>query len=251
MELRVLNLRRTPERWAAFRTHNPSLDNAQQVEAVDGQALDLAALIAEGIVAADLNYRMGALGNALSHIAEWQRILHTGEPATILEDDAVLCGNFAEEAGRILKNLPQDWDLMQWGYNFDTLVAFEVLDGSSVCYATFDQTRMRAALPSFHRQAVVSQSFRLCLSLGIPAYAVSPKGAARLLAFCLPLRRTQQYYPLLGRIFDNESIDFMLNSFHATASSHVAMPALALTANNSAVSTVQEGKELVGRLLSV
>jgi glycosyl transferase, family 25 len=84
MELRVLNLRRTPERWAAFRTHNPSLANAQQVEAVDGQALDLAALVAEGIVAADLNYRMGALGNALSHIAEWQRILHTGEPATIL-----------------------------------------------------------------------------------------------------------------------------------------------------------------------
>ncbi len=235
----VLNLDRSADRLRQFVQHNPVHDDIRRASAVDGRLVDRSKLIAEGVLAADLAYSDGALGNALSHIVQWQQAVACGRSRTVLEDDAVLCRNFRDEAARLIAMLPPGWDFVQWGYNFDTFLTFDVLPGLSTCTATFNQDSLRRGIAGFHATSVSSATYRLVSALGTVGYTVSPGGAARLLGACRPLRQTVSYYPGLAVWFGNRSLDYMLNSLHATMSTHVAVPALVVTANEAAISTVQ------------
>ncbi len=238
MELVVLNLDRSPERLAQFERDNPSHASIRRFSAVDGRTLDRGELRACGILSPDLEYGDGALGSALSHLAQWQHAAQSGRALTVLEDDAVLCGNFREETARLLGALPAGWDYVQWGYNFDTCLTYDMLPDVSPCTATFDQERLRQAIGRFHTVAIAGALYRLVSSLGIPGYTISPQGATRLLRACLPLRPMQSFYPGLNQWFGHRSIDFMLNTLHETHASYVAVPPLVVSANETAVSTV-------------
>lgn len=239
MEIVVINLDRSTGRLAQFTRHNPVHHDILRASAVEGRDVDRTTMLAHGVIAEDLEYAAPQLGNALSHIVQWEQVVASGRARTILEDDAVLCGNFRDEAARLIATLPDGWDLVQWGYNFDTFLTFDVLPGISTCTATFDQDRLHQTIGSFHAQQVRSTAFRLVCSLGTPGYTVSPGGALRLLRCCLPLRQTVSYYPGLMTWFGNRSIDYMLNSFHQQLSTHVAVPPLVVTANDLAISTIQ------------
>lgn len=245
MQIRVLNLDRSRDRLDSFRAHNPHLPWIERVTAIDGATLDRAKLVADGWLTSDLSYTQGAVGNALSHMGLWKEAAAGNASLTILEDDAVLCGNFREEASRVLDNLDPDWDFMLWGYNFDTVLSYELMPGLSSCTALFDQTRMRQKLSSFHTMQGTTSGYRLLRSLGIPAYSISPTGAKKLLQFCRPLRPMNVDFPFLG-MRSNFSIDFMLNGICQHISAYVAVPALALTANDHSQSTVQDLENLNG-----
>ncbi len=235
----VINLDRTPDRMAAFRTHNPHYPWIERVAAVDGAALDRVALVREGAMTADVPYTSGAIGNALSHRARWEAAVAANTPLTVLEDDAHLCANFAEETARLLATLGNDWDFVQWGYNFDTVLHYDMLPGVTSCAAVFDQAYMRRGIAVFQHRRMTGVLFRLTRSLGIPAYSVSPRGAAKLLKFCRPIRQLDIDFPLLGKR-PNFSIDFMMNGIYARINAHVCVPALVLTPNDKTRSTVQD-----------
>jgi len=239
MQIRVINLDRTLDRLTAFCAHNLHMPGIERVAAVDGRTLDRARLESAGLIMPDAPYTPGAIGNALSHMSQWEDAAARDTPLTVLEDDAVLCGNFVEESGRIIAALGPGWDFVQWGYNFNTVLSYELLPGVTSCAAVFDQDRMRRVLPVFHQRSVETSAYRVLRSLGMPAYSVSPRGAARLLAFCRPIRRLDIDFPLLG-LRSNYSIDFMMNGAYAAMEAYVAVPALALTANDSSRSTVQD-----------
>ena len=160
----------------------------------------------------------------------------TGAPVTVLEDDATLCANFADEAARVIGGLAPDWDYVQWGWNFDTIMFFELMPGISRSLALFEQDRMRDALAAFHTMPVETRAFRLTRSLGIPAYTVSPGGAAKLLQVTQPLRPMQVWFPMLGHR-PNTSIDYVMSGVYEQLQAFVAFPPLVLTANDHAVST--------------
>jgi GR25 family glycosyltransferase involved in LPS biosynthesis len=237
IETRVISLDRTPERFAEFRAHNPHLPEIARVSGVDGSALDRARLVAEGLVHPDSIYTPGAIGNALSHMAQWRAAIVAEAPLTVLEDDAVLCANFAAESARIIATLGTNWDYILWGYNFDSLLTYDMVPGLTPCTALFDQAKMRRALPVFHQRRMQTAAFRLNRALGTPAYTVTPRGAKKLLAFCRPIRPLTVEFPLIGRR-PNFSIDFMLNGLYTGIAAYVAVPALALTANEKTKSTI-------------
>jgi GR25 family glycosyltransferase involved in LPS biosynthesis len=245
METRVINLDRTPGRLTEFRAHNPHLPEIARVSGVDGLTLDRGRLVAEGLLHPDSIYTAGAIGNALSHMAQWQAAITADAPLTVLEDDAVLCGNFVAETARIIGTLGQDWDFILWGHNFDTLMTYELIPGLTSCTALFDQARMRTRLPFFHRRLMHTTVYRLNRALGIPAYTVTPRGATKLLAFCRPIRPLTVEFPMIGRR-SNYSIDYMMNGLYLDIAAFVAMPALALTANDLGRSTVQDPNDADG-----
>jgi glycosyl transferase, family 25 len=231
----LINLERSRERLASFRALNPHLE-VERFSAVDGRALDRAALVRDGLITADLGYTPGAIGSALSHQALWERAIATGAPVTVLEDDATLCGNFTVEAVRALARLAPGWDYVQWGWNFDTVMFFEMMPGISRTLALCEQERMRAAIAGFHRTAAETRLYPLTRSLGIPAYTVSPAGAARLLAASRPLQPGDTWFPMMGDR-PNTSIDFVMSAAYDRLAAFVAFPPLVLTANDHAVST--------------
>lgn len=194
MHIRVLSMERSTARWAQFQKHNPHLE-AERFLAIDGSTVDRAILREQGTIADNLQYNTGALGNALSHIAQWKQAVASETTLTVLEDDAVVCANFIQESSRVIASLPPDWDYIQWGFNFDTCLTFDLMPGFSPCFAAFafDQDAMRLKLADFHRHRITTSAFPLKVSLGIPGYTVSPRGARRLLKFCLPLRQTTAY----------------------------------------------------------
>ena len=235
MRLHLINLDRSTDRLAEFHRLNPHVA-VERVPAVNGAALDLEALVAAGRITADLGYTRGAIGSAFSHQALWQQAVDTGAPVTVLEDDATLCRNFTAEATRVIAGLGPDWDYIQWGWNFDTIMFFELMPGISRSLALCEQERMRVVLPSFHTLDMETRAFRLTRSLGIPAYTISPLGAARLLAVSQPLRRMQVWFPMLGARA-NTSLDYIMSGTYERLAAYVAFPPLVLTANDHAIST--------------
>ena len=163
LRVHVINLDRNVERLGEFQTVNKHLAGTERFPAVDGQKLDIAELAEQGLLSTDLLqsefYSIGAVGNAMSHLSLWDRVLKTGKPATIAEDDAIFNLQFARSAAAVLGQLPPDWDIIYWGYNFDLFMMFQLLPGASPCIATFDQQQLRAGvrLPnSGHSRAAFS-----------------------------------------------------------------------------------------------
>jgi hypothetical protein len=79
---------------------------------------------------------------------------------------------------------------------------------------------------------------RLHRALGTVCYTVSPKGAAKLTALCVPLAPQRVYFPLLDRESDNTGIDIAMNAAYPQLAAYVGFPPLALTLNDPALSTV-------------
>jgi GR25 family glycosyltransferase involved in LPS biosynthesis len=202
----VINLDRRPDRWAAIshvckRAGLPS-DVTQRVSAVDGTSLDVEACHRCGFVSKlgmlrlqepaahhiwgmDLN--RGALGCALSHVQLWSRIASLSSALTpttassftpmpsqkgcylILEDDAELISaagdsacSFLEELQSRMDGVPLDWELVYVGG----------LDTAGQCAATLVADGV-SRVPQYHRTTT--------------AYLLTPQGARRLLATCVPL----------------------------------------------------------------
>lgn len=210
----VINLDRRPDRWAAIRhvCLRAGLPSRliERVPAVEGAAVDAAACLQCGFISRlglmrlsepsehriwgmDLN--PGALGCALSHVQLWSRIAALDTPSAavfcpsfissavekkcylVLEDDAELVDRQREESmstpssspslldalhHRMDQRVPSDWELLYIGG----------LDTAGQC-SRLQVAEGVARVPQYHRTT--------------SAYLLTPQGARRLLATCLPL----------------------------------------------------------------
>lgn len=208
----AINLDRRPDRWAAIqavcaRAGLPA-ERTERVPAVEGSRLDVNAAHRCGFVSAlglrrlkeppehhiwgmDLN--KAALGCALSHIHLWARIAALGKVSNIsaeapaaalpkqcflvLEDDSTLADSddsgtdslaaspslpFLDQLQRRMNSVPPDWEL----------VYVSGLDTAKQC-PHMQVAKGVARVPQYHRTT--------------NAYLVTPQGARRLLATCVPL----------------------------------------------------------------
>ncbi|KAG5489506.1 hypothetical protein GH5_00379 [Leishmania sp. Ghana 2012 LV757] len=208
----VINLDRRPDRWAAIqvvcaRAGLPA-DRTERVPAVEGSLIDVDAAHRYGFVSAlgllrlkeppehriwgmDLN--KAALGCALSHIHLWARIAALGRVSNVsaeapaeapskecflvLEDDSTLVDDndgdsgspaappspsFLDRLQRRVSRVPPDWEL----------VYVSGLDTARQC-PYMQVAEGVAHVPQYHRTT--------------NAYLVTPRGARRLLATCVPL----------------------------------------------------------------
>ena len=243
MLIHVLNLDRTPERLREFFALNDHLDDVARFPAIDGQALDVQALVESGTIEKGVlsTYTRGAIGAALSHRALWTRAIESREITTICEDDAIFNRHFVDTAQRVMALLPADWDLIAWGWNFDAQIAMDFLPGVSVCVVGCDQDQMRANFTAFQEQIFSPQPIRLLRSFGAVCYSVSPKGAESLKSLCFPIREMRVLFPGPAglRELPNLGVDVMMSNAYSQTQSFVSFPPLVVTKNEQAKSTIQ------------
>lgn len=238
MDIRVISLKRTPERREHFNALNAHLDFTF-FDAIDGELLPEALQRDRSVFAESLKYRSGAIGCALSHRALWQECAASDQPLTIAEDDAVFRHDFPTRYPQALAGLPLDWDFVLWGWNFDFWLGVDFIPGVSSSLVMCNQAQMRLAIPQFQQFAEPPRLLRLDKVWGIPAYTMSPRGARRFLAGCFPLKELEIRLHVERLPLGNTGIDSQMNQIYPETLSYVAFPPLVVTPNEHARSTIQ------------
>lgn len=239
-EIRLINLDRSPDRLAAFQAVNGHvMPHVTRFPAVDGKNVERATLVEHGIIAPDLGYNDGALGNALSHIALWDIATREDRSLTICEDDAIFNRSFCAASESLLRGLPPDWHLIRWGWNFDGILWFDMIPGVSSCIGWFDQNSLRNGIDAFQSANLSSRLYRFYQAFGTPCYSVSPAGARLFRQRCLPLRNTNVHIPGLKASVPNSWFDIALNGIYRHLNCFVSFPPLVATKNDHEASTIR------------
>jgi len=233
MLIRYLNLDRRPERNEAFLRANAGIADFERVAAVDGQGLAMSALVETGIAAESLEYfSAGAMGAALSHKHAWERCVAEGTVMTLAEDDAFFNRRFAETAPKLLASLPADWDIVFWGWNFDSVLHVEVPEGLNEACMYFQRHALGPQTAAFQNATFDPRPFRLINLFGLACYSISPAGAARLLARCFPLKNEPVPITGLKANIVNLGIDTAMNAHYRSLRAYVSFPPLVWTEND-------------------
>ena len=243
MRVHYINLERSADRLAEFKNVNSHLRDLVRFPAVEGQRVDIAAMANQGIVSEDIlsSYPVGALGGALSHLALWDLTIASGQDFTICEDDAVFNKQFEVHAEQVIRTLPAGWDLVLWGWNFDSVLSVDVLPGVAKSHVLFEQISLDTI--AFRNLLLSPRAFKLNWAWGIPCYTISPTGAQTLKRMLLPLRPMSIPRPdgSLERKFLVTGIDGAMNGLYRQISAFAAFPPLVLTKNELTRSTIQPG----------
>ena len=228
MDIVVINLDRSPRKLAEFEAANRGVIAYERFAAVDGLSVATETFVASGTFHPDLRYTPGAIGCALSHIALWKRVAASNKPLTICEDDAHFNKAFPRFAGDAVAKLAGQFDLILWGWNFDSVLCFN-LWGISSCSTIFDAAQMRGAMEHFNALSITPTLYALQRAYGTVCYTLSPKGAALLLEKAVPLRPMEVFFPGLGKNMPNTGIDVVLSSLYPQIIALVSFPPLVLT----------------------
>ena len=195
--MHVINLDRSTERLRRFRERNGHLQNILRVPAIDGGALDREALISSGYINRDLLYASGTLGCAMSHLRLWEMAVSQDQSLTIFEDDIVIAHQFEKRAREVMSVLPDDWDIIQWGYGFNPLFVWVDLGVSRVRLHPYGRSAYQGeeGLQKFQAEEYSAAPVKLLHSFGTQGYSISPKGARAAVEYCLPLRNRLIQFP--------------------------------------------------------
>lgn len=242
----VINLESRPDRKAAFDCWNRRQPVAYSYfPAISGRSVNRFDLVAKGHLAPEeALFNAGSLGNALSHRALWEECARGDEPYLIFEDDCCLRGDFWRHAQPIISREANHRHMIVFGFNTDAAIAIRGADGV-LSAIRFDETIKRH--PDYFCQYSQLKDgrpnlFRCHQFWGILAYAISPKGAQRLIEECFPLASDEPVeligedrkvppYGLDGRInlaLQKERLDAL-----------ICYPPLALGPNSQTMSDIQ------------
>jgi glycosyl transferase, family 25 len=122
-EMYVINLDRSPERMRQFHQVNAHLPHVNRFAAVDGQTVNYATLLEQQIFGEPIFCKIGSVGVTLSHRQLWSTAAARSEYITIFEDDAIIHKDFPTLAPALIAELPHDWDIVLWGWNFDAAMS--------------------------------------------------------------------------------------------------------------------------------
>jgi glycosyl transferase family 25 len=241
-----INLDRFADRRREFMTNNAHLSEIRRCSSFDGRDLDVRALVESGTIDKDIvtTYTVGALGLALAHISLWDKAIEMGEVVTVCEDDAIFHHQFERQAEAIIRRLPANWDVLLYGWNFDSMLLIDVLPGVSPCIVSCNEDRLRAHVEEFQRQSLSPQPIKVLQAFG-SCYTISPKGAQALKALCLPIRPMS--IPLPGpsrnlrsdRRIVNIGIDVMMSAAYPEFNAFITLPPLVVSKNEQQSSTLR------------
>ncbi|WP_461357404.1 glycosyltransferase family 25 protein [Bradyrhizobium sp. USDA 4454] len=223
--IHVINLDQSTARWDKFKSRNARLGNFERVSAIDGSKLDRSQLEREGLIAPRLEYSAGALGCALSHIHLWRKAASQDQPLTIFEDDALSHPAFDEHRLAVLAQLPDDWDIVLWGFIYDPLFLWIDL-GFSASELRFYNRVEPFAWSDTSAGRPIYRPHRLRHAYGTQGYSISPRGARQLLGRVLPLKKQLVPFPGTSIVDQDQGIDGAMNSAYPAMQSYVCIPPL-------------------------
>lgn len=241
----VINLARTPERLATFYRQNGGTGiDFRRFEASDGRAISEAEAIDRGLIKRGTKWNSpGTIGVAQTHRRLWEATVAEGRPRIVFEDDVFIREDARDVYVRQVANL-KAWDIILLGYNTDALVEF-IMAGDFAMSALFAEKRPdRAQLERFARdRGGPSALFRLRHAFGISGYAISPSGAAKLLARCFPMDNRPLIFKAAKNRFNAFSIDGMMNDVYGDIDAYAFIGPLVLPHNDWNASTITRLKQ--------
>ncbi|MGR8933327.1 MAG: glycosyltransferase family 25 protein [Gammaproteobacteria bacterium] len=237
MKIFYINLDRRSDRNERFMRYNAHIADFVRCSAVEGNNLILPDLVERKLIEPGFDsYGPGALGCMLSHKSLWDEAQRSGKALTIAEDDAVFHKAFVDKSKTLLRSLPKNWDIVLWGWNFDSILHVQMLDGVTESVSQFTPTLPDQALSDFQNKQFAPLPLKLLGAFGMVCYTISARGAARLNQICFPLRK--EIIPIRGlnRNLINFSIDVVLNKWYPQINAYACFPPLVLTPNDKSQS---------------
>jgi glycosyl transferase family 25 len=239
VEIVYINLAARPDRNERFLRLNAGLADFRRMDAVVGAIQRTDDLIRAGVIVEPLiSFTPGALGNALSHKQVWEQCAAGDAAVTLAEDDAAISRHFARKAPEVLAKLPADWDIILWGWNFDSVLHVGFMGEIKEAVTYFDARPLGPRVAEFQAADYDVMPLRLVNAFGIVSYSITPAGARRLLAACFPLRNEAIPIPGLNRQLLNISLDATMNKHYRSLRSYVCFPPLVWTENDHGQSDV-------------
>lgn len=247
--IKVISLERSKKRRKEFSKQNSHID-FEFFNGIDGQSLPSEVFYDEKFFIQPLDFlTRGAYGCALSHITLWDKVIETNTPITIVEDDAIFRKDFYEQANKIIKTIPFDYDLIHWGVNIDSIMSLDIMPNIAPVFCRFSQNSFKDNIYSFINDTTPCYPHKLFYSSGIPAYTLSVKGATFLKQKCLPLQSFYNQFPVVTfttldveeiEVLEqrNEGIDTAMGRYYHSSNSFVSLPLLVLSLNNKYISDV-------------
>ena len=201
MEVFVINLEESSDRKKLFDERNAQyMGKYNYFNAVNGKKLNISELNEDIFEKKSINYSNGALGAALSHLNLWDKCIENNKPIIIMEDDVIVNYEYKKHLENVLSMLPEDFDILQLSYNFDSVLSFHNTIYEQ-CHSLFAKLRH---------------------AFGIAAYIVSPKGAKILKEKCFPLNNKLLQIPFLN-IINCFTIDCMMNTAYKDISAYICI----------------------------
>lgn len=240
----VLNLARTPERLASFLRQNAGTGiDFRRFEATDGRQMSEAEALDLGLIKPKTKWNSpGTIGVAMSHKRLWEATVADAKPRVIFEDDVYI----REDAKQVFVAATaalKSWDIILLAYNTDALVEFRVAGDFDMSGLFTEKHPKATQLERFTRSREPAALFRLRHAFGISGYAVSPAGAAKLLATCLPMDNRMLVFEAAKNRFPVFSIDGMMNAFYRDMEAYAFVGPLALPLNDWQSSTITRVKQ--------
>ena len=231
----VISLSRTPDRLDLFRVRNSGCAiNFRHFEAVDGRQVNLAE-VRDRLVARGTNYKPGSIGSALSHSALWKMCAAQEKHFLILEDDAVARNDIKQRLLELL--IPfGEFDIVLLGWNTDCPLELEIAPGIiygggfSVRYPT------EKILSDFIVSSNPVGLHRLNVSIGIPGYVISPRGARLMLRECFPMNHCLVNFASWNVAYRSQDIDGMMAAQFTKSAAYACVAPLVMTPNDPSTS---------------
>jgi hypothetical protein len=143
----------------------------------------------------------------------------------------MFASDFVATANARLAALPDGWDIVLWGWLFDSTLVYQVLPGQPAFLLHRERTPNADDFAAASQGPASPQLFRLNRACGTMGYTISPQGAARLLAHCTPLRPLRLYAPEVATAWPVGGIDMMMSVFYPQLQAYVSVPPLAMSQN--------------------
>lgn len=246
MKIKVISLISSQDRRNSFIESNKHL-KYEFFDAVNGNDLSEDVYYNSDLINWDgLNYNNPAIGCALSHLTLWNECINTNQPITILEDDAITRFDFEQKHKQIIDELPEDWDIIYWGWNFDSIIKVKFAQSNISINLTADNKKLYTPniIKQFQQSIVPVSVFDVQNLWGTCSYSISPKGAKYFKEKCFPL--TNKSYPFIiyprydQVIVNTAGIDATMNSFFHDSKVYMTFPSLSLTLNDRNLSTINK-----------
>jgi hypothetical protein len=236
--LTVISLDRTPQRYAQFRAWNPGL-KLERFSAVDGKFQVRAHCVRDGLITEDNQYTAGAIGSMMSHTALWRRCAAGNVALHIAEDDVILRADFLETASGLLERLG-DYDIVLWMHNFDWPLKAIPSPGVGPAVIQYNPEHFAGNFEVFRAETVPPVLLRLASAAAIGCYSITPRGARRMLADCLPVGAEQAEYVVRpGVKWHNFALDVEMCRHYPNWQAYVSFPPIAAAPNDQSASTIR------------
>jgi GR25 family glycosyltransferase involved in LPS biosynthesis len=233
MRITVISLERTPERIAQFHKVNAHLKEVAVFKAVEGADLSHDNLAGRGLIVPPIRYTPGSLGCMMSHATLWERCASTGEILTISEDDAIFNLDFERRALALLTVLPDDTDIVYWGWNFDAQAAIELIPGMTPLAIGFGKNPLPTEIVPFQNCPTLPTPYRLLRAFGTLCYTVTPNGGRRLRELCLPIRDETWDFPEIRLRIPHVGIDVGIANAMPRIRAFCSLPPLVMSLNEA------------------